>query len=281
MNNYKICNNLSIPMIGFGTWRLKNNADTVEIIKNAVKCGYRCFDTASAYGNEEMIGLGLKESNISREELFISGKLWNDDRGYDNIIEACKRTIEKLNCEYLDMYLIHWPASKAVHDDWIKINNETWKAFEYLYNEGLVKAIGVCNFKKNQLEELLKEASIKPMVNQIEYHVGYTQDETVNYCRDIDILIEAWSPLGSGKMLKVDEIKEMAQKYNVSPAKLCLRWCIQNGVLPLPKSKNLERMKDNIDVFDFEISKDDMKKLNEMPYVGGSGLDSESITLFG
>ena len=275
-----LSNNNKIPCIGFGTWKLKNNDETSEIIKEAIKCGYRHFDTAFAYGNEEAVGKGLKESKINREELFITGKLWNDDRGYDNIINACKRTINNLQCDYLDLYLIHWPASKTVHDDWIEINNETWKAFEYLYQNGYVKAIGVCNFKKNQLEELLKSAKIKPMVNQIEFHIGFRQEETVDYCKKNNILVEAWSPLGSGKILKVESLKEIADKYNVSVAKLCLRWCLQNGTIPLPKSKNIERMQDNLDIFNFEISEEDMQMLNNFPYVGGSGLDSETLTLF-
>lgn len=273
-------NNNQILLVGFGTWKLKNNEQTVEIIKEAIKCGYRHFDTAFAYGNEEAVGKGLKESLINREELFITGKLWNDDRGYDNIINACKRTISNLQCEYLDLYLIHWPASKAVHDDWIDINNETWKAFEYLYQNGYVKAIGVCNFKKNQLEELLKIAKIKPMVNQIEFHVGFRQEDTVDYCKKNNILVEAWSPLGSGKMLKVEALKEIADKYNVSVAQLCLRWCLQNETIPLPKSKDTQRMKENLNIFNFEISEEDMQILNDFPYVGGSGLDSETITLF-
>lgn len=281
MNNYILQNGKQIPIIGFGTWKLKNNEETIEIIKNAVLSGYRHFDTAYAYGNEKMVGIGLKEANIKREEIFISAKLWNDDRGYENIIKACKRTIDNLGCEYLDMYLIHWPASKAVHENWIEINNETWKAFEYLYNEGLVKAIGVCNFKKNQLVELMKEASIMPMVNQIEYHIGMRQEDTVNFCFDSNIIVEAWSPLGSGKMLKNQDIIDIALKYNVTPAQLCIKWCLQNNVLPLPKSKNLERMKQNLDVFSFTINDEDMKILNNMPYIGGSGLDSEEITLFG
>lgn len=281
METYTLNNNNKIPKIGFGTWKLKNNNDTIEIIKNAVMSGYRHFDTAYAYGNEVMVGKGLKESNIDRKELFISSKLWNDDRGYDNIINACKRSIENLGCEYLDMYLIHWPASKAVHDDWIDINNETWKAFEYLYNEGLVKAIGVCNFKVNQLEELIKNANIKPMVNQIEYHIGQRQSDIIDYCFNNNIVVEAWSPLGSGKMLKNDVIQNMAKKYNISPAQLCIKWCLDNGVLPLPKSKDKDRMKENLDIFDIIISKEDKEILDNMPYIGGSGLDSEEITLFG
>ena len=281
MKSYKLANGNSVPSIGYGTWKLKNNDETVDIVKTAVLTGYRHIDTAKAYQNEEVVGKGIKASGVLREDLFISGKLWNDDRGFDNIIEACKNTIRTLDCDYLDMYLIHWPASKAVHDDWQKINEETWKAFEYLYNEGYVKAIGVCNFKKNQLEELLKTAIIKPMVNQIEFHVGFRQEETVDYCKENDILVEAWSPLGSGKMLKSEELKTMADKYNVSVAQLCIKWCLQNGVLPLPKSKNENRMKENLQLDDFEISSEDMEYLNNMPYIGGSGLDSETIILFG
>ena len=276
----KLNNGIVIPPIGFGTWKLKNNDETVEIIKEAIGCGYRHIDTAFAYGNEETIGKGIKVSNINRKELFITGKLWNDDRGYENIINACKRTIKNLNCEYLDLYLIHWPASKAVHDDWIEINNETWKAFEYLYEQGLVKAIGVCNFKINQLEELIKVAKIKPMVNQIEFHIGAYNKDILDFCYKNDILVEAWSPLGSGKLFKVDELKDMALKYNVSVAQLCIKWCLQNNTLPLPKSKSIERIKNNLDVFDFEISKEDMEFLNNFREVGNSGLDSETITLF-
>ena len=272
---------LDIPSIGFGTWKLKNDLSTVDIVKNAIDCGYRLIDTASAYGNEEAIGTAIFESKIPRNNLFISGKLWNEDRGYENIISACKRTIENLKCDYLDLYLVHWPASKAVHKDWIEINNETWKAFEYLYNEGLVKNIGVCNFKVNQLEELMKSANIKPYVNQIEFHIGYMQKEIVDFCRKNDIKIQAWSPLGSGKILKVKEINEMAMKYGVSCAQLCIKWCIQNNTIPLPKSKNIERMIENISINNFEISKEDMELLNNMPFVGGYSFDSEQIEIFG
>ena len=275
LNNGKI-----IPSIGFGTWKLKNNEETVEVIKEAIKCGYSHIDTAFAYGNEETIGKGIKESNIDRKDLFITGKLWNDDRGYENIINACKRTIKNLNCEYLDLYLIHWPASKAVHDDWIEINKETWQALEYLYEQGLVKAIGVCNFKINQLEELIKTAKIKPMVNQIEFHIGVYNKDILDYCNRNNIVVEAWSPLGSGKLFKVEELKLMASKYNVSVAQLCIRWCLQNNTLPLPKSKNIERIKNNLDVFNFKITDEDMEYLNNFREVGSSGLDSETITLF-
>lgn len=178
------------------------------------------------------------------------------------------------------MYLIHWPASPALYENWKDINNETWRAFEYLYKEGFVKNIGVCNFKKHQLESLLETYTIKPAVNQIEFHPGFMQSETTEFCKENGIKVEAWSPLGSGKMLKRECLKEIANKYNVSVAKLCLRWCIQNNVIPISKSTKLENMIENLSIFDFEISNEDMQIINEMPYMGGSGLDSDTLTLF-
>lgn len=279
--DYLLNNNMKVPAIAFGTWKFPNDETTVEIIKNAIESGYRYIDTAKAYGNEEFIGKGVKESKIAREDIIIGGKLWNEDRGYNNIIKACQETIQRLACEYLDVYLMHWPASPAVHEDWRKINQETWQAMEYLYEQGLVKAIGVCNFKVNQLEELIKICKIKPIVNQIEFHPGFMQKEIVDYCKERDILIEAWSPLGSGKMLKKEELKTVAQKYGKDVAQICIKWCLQNEVLPIPKTKDVDRMKSNLDVFNFKISAEDMQYLNNLPYLGGSGLDSETITLFG
>lgn len=278
---YLLNNDMKVPNIAFGTWKFPNDEATVEIIKNAIESGYRYIDTAKAYGNEEFIGKGVKKSKIAREDIIIGGKLWNEDRGYNNIIKACQETIKRLDCEYLDVYLMHWPASPAVHEDWKKINQETWKAMEYLYEQGLVKAIGVCNFKVNQLEELIKEGKIRPMINQIEFHPGFMQKEIVDYCKEREILVEAWSPLGSGKMLKKEELKTVAKKYGKDVAQICIKWCLQNEVLPIPKTKDVDRMKSNLNVFDFEISAEDMQYLNDLPYLGGSGLDSETITLFG
>jgi len=277
---YKLNNNLEVPNIAFGTWKFPNSQETIEIISNAIKNGYRYIDTAKAYGNEIVVGKGIKDSYIKREDIIIAGKLWNDDRGYDNIIRACNETIKNLNCDYLDIYLVHWPASKAVHENWEEINLETWKAMEKLYKLGLVKAIGVCNFKVNQLEALIKDIEIKPMINQIEFHPGFMQKEILEYCRKENILVEAWSPLGSGKLIKKEELKVIAKKYNKDVAQICIRWCLQNGVLPIPKTKEIDRMRSNLDVFNFEIIEEDMKYLNDLPYIGGLGLDSETITLF-
>lgn len=278
---FELSNGITIPSIGFGTWKLPNDDRIIEIIKNAIESGYRHFDTASAYGNEKMLGKAFKLSGINRKEIFITGKLWNDDRGYENIIKACKRTIKNLECEYLDLYLIHWPASKAVHKDWAEINNETWKAFEYLYEQGLVKSIGVCNFKKHHLEKLMESSKIMPMVDQIEFHPGQIQKETVDFCHNNNIIVEAWSPLGSGKILEKEILIEIAKKYNRSVAQLCIKWCLQNNVLPLPKSDIVEFMQQNLIKEPFEINKDDMKTLNELPFMGGSNLDPDTIELFG
>lgn len=278
--NYKLNNGLEIPNIAFGTWKFPDNETTSQIIANAIESGYRYIDTAKSYENEESVGRGIKNANIKREDIIIGGKLWNDDRGYDNIIKACHKTIEALNCDYLDIYLIHWPASKAVHENWEEINAETWLAMEYLYNSGIVKAIGVCNFKINQLEALMENAKIKPMINQIECHPGFMQNEIIEFCKKQDILVEAWSPLGSGKLMKKEKMKAIASKYNKDVAQICIKWCLQNGVLPLPKTSDKDRMKSNLNVFDFEISQDDMNYLNNLPYMAASGLDSETITIF-
>jgi len=277
---FELNNGNKVPNIGYGTWKLTNDEDNANIIKTAIDVGYRHIDTAASYANEEIIGIGIEESHVNRSELFITGKLWNSDRGFENVVSACKRTIKNLKCEYLDLYLMHWPASPAVHENWIEINNDTWRAFEYLYEEGLVKAIGISNFKVSQLEELIKNNKIRPMVNQIEFHPGFMQKETFDYCKQNAILIEAWSPLGSGKLLKKQELKDIAEKYNVSVAKLCIKWCLQNGVVPIPKSTSKDRMIENLNVDDFTILEEDMEVLNNLPYIGGYGFDSETITIF-
>ena len=275
---YKLNNGKEIPSIGFGTFRLKEEVEDVVI--NAIEVGYKMIDTASSYLNEEYVGNAIKKANVDRKDLFITGKLWNDSREFEKIVEACKETLKKLNVEYLDLYLVHWPASPVLYPNWKVINANVWKALEYLYEEGLVKSIGVSNFKKSQLEELMKVAKIKPMVNQIEFHIGFMQEETLKYCQENDILVEAWSPCGGGKLLKKEIIKEMAEKYNVSPAKLCLRWCVEHGVIPITKSTNIDRMKDNFNLYDFKISKEDMDILDSQPFIGGYGFDSETITIF-
>lgn len=268
--------NRNIPHIGFGTWKFKNNSDTTEIIKNAINIGYKLIDTASSYQNEEAIGVAI--ANHNRSELFVSGKLWNADR--DNVEAACDRTLQNLKCNYLDLYLVHWPASKAVHNNWVEINNRVWNQMEQLVTKGKVKSIGVSNFNVNQLQYLLNNCNIKPYVNQIEFHPGFVQQEIVDYCKSQDISVQAWSPLRSGRALKKKQIIEIAEKYGKSPAQIILKWCIQNDIIPIVKSSNEERMKSNLDL-DFTLLDDDVNYLNNLPYMGSSGLDSETLTLFG
>lgn len=273
-DSYKLSNGVEIPCIGFGTWQTPEGEVTIDSVKAALKAGYRHIDTAAAYGNEEGVGKAISESVIDRKDIFLTTKLWNSHRGYDKTLKAFDSSLKKLGMEYVDLYLIHWPSNKT---DGAQVNYDTWRAFEELYKSGKVKAIGVSNFLKHHLETLLEKAEVVPTVNQIEFHPGFMQEETVSFCQSNDILIEAWSPLGTGKMLKNKDLIHIAQNYNRSVAQLCIRWCLQNETLPLPKSVTPERIVENSKVFDFEISEDDMKKINDMPYIGGSGLNPDTV----
>ena len=283
MNNFKslkdtftLSNGYKIPCIGFGTWQTPDGETAVNAVKEAIKLGYKHIDTAAIYGNEKSIGKAIKEIGINRDELFITSKVWNKERGYKTTLKAFEKTLNDLCIDYLDLYLIHWPASVNQFKDWDNINLETWRAMTELYKAGKIKSIGVSNFMPHHLKSLM-ETEIKPMVNQIEFHVGFMQEETFKYCNDNNILIEAWGPLGTGKMLDNETLKEIANKYNKSIAQLCIRWCLQNNTLPLPKSVTPSRIKENADIFDFVISDEDMKKINSMPYFGGSGHHPDKV----
>ncbi len=269
---------LDSKSIVFGTWKLPQTNETVEIVKEAIEVGYRFLDTASAYQNEEFIGQGILKSNISRDEIFITGKLWNSDR--DNVEKAYETTLKNLKVSYLDLYLMHWPASPAVYKDSEKINARVWREFEKLYKDKKVRAIGVCNFSIRQLQELEKTAEILPMVNQIEVHPGCFPKELISYCQSKNILVEAWSPLGHGKLLKKEPLLKLANSYSITVPELCLAWCLQNGVIPVVKSKNKERMLTNLKAMNIKIKKEDMEYLNNLEPMACSNLDSETITLF-
>lgn len=274
MKKLKLYNGIEIPEIGFGTWHIKDEKELEFSIKTAVENGYTHIDTASKYKNEELIGNTIEKYNIPRENLFITSKLWNEDKGYDNTIKAFQETLDRLKTDYLDLYLIHWPMTA---DNWEELNAETWRAFEDLYKMGKVKAIGVSNFMIQHMESLRKTANILPMVDQIEFHPGMMQKEILEYCRNNNIVVEAWSPLGSGRMLDNEDLKRIADKYKKSVAQICVKWCVQNNVIPLPKSTHLERIKDNIDIYDFKISDEDMEYINNMEYFAGSGLTPNKI----
>ena len=276
-DTFTLNNGYKIACIGFGTWQTPDGDTAVNAVKDAVKLGYKHIDTAAIYGNEVSIGKAIKESGINRNELFITSKVWNKERGYKTTLAAFDKTLNDLQLDYLDLYLIHWPASQNQFKDWDNINLETWKAMTELYKAGKIKSIGVSNFMLHHLKSLM-ETEVKPMVNQIEFHPGFMQEETVKYCNDNNILIEAWSPLGTGKMLNNSTLKEIAAKYNKSAAQLCIRWCLQNNTLPLPKSVTSSRIKENTEIFDFNISDEDMKIINSMEYCGGSGHHPDKVS---
>ncbi|THF51709.1 aldo/keto reductase [Flavobacterium supellecticarium] len=275
--DYTLNNGVTIPEIGFGTWQTPDGATAVLAVQSALENGYRHIDTAAIYGNEKSIGQAIADSGIDRKELFITSKLWNSERGYESTLKAFEKTLSDLQTDYLDLYLIHWPANAKQFSDWKQKNADTWRAFETLYQDGKIKAIGLSNFMVHHLEALLETATVKPVINQIEYHPGYLQMEVVAFCKANDILIEAWSPLGTGKMLNDPTLLEIASNYNVSVAQLCIRWCLQNGTLPLPKSVTPERIKQNLNVYHFEISESDMKRIDALPYIGGSGLLPDEV----
>lgn len=278
MENYTLQNGVEIPEIGFGTWQTPDGETALKAVKSALEAGYTHIDTAAIYGNEKSIGKAIKESGADRNSLFITSKLWNSERGYDSTLKAFEKTCTDLQTDYLDLYLIHWPANSQQFSNWAELNAETWRAFEDLYNAGKIRAIGVSNFLVHHLNELIKSAEIIPMVNQIEFHPGFMQAGTVEFCRTNNMLIEAWSPLGTGKMLDNPDLKDIAAHYHVSVAQLCIRWCLQNKTLPLPKSVTPERIQQNLKVFDFEISAEDMQRIDELPFIGGSGLNPDEVS---
>lgn len=254
-------NGIKMPCIGLGVFRVEDSKELVNAVKIAIKNGYRSIDGAAIYGNEEAMGegirQGIKEAGISREDLFITSKVWNADLGYEKTIEAYEASLKRLGLEYLDLYLIHWPVEGKY--------KEAWKALEYLYKEGRVKAIGVSNFQVHHLEDLLKDAEIKPVINQVELHPQLTQKTVREFCKNNNIQVEAWSPLMAGNGLLDNEVlKEIANKYNKSVAQVVLRWDIQSGIVTIPKSTNEGRLIQNIDIFDFNLTDEDIKKIDSL-----------------
>jgi len=250
-------NDVEMPWFGLGVFKVEEGPELVNAVKTAIKHGYRSVDTAAIYGNEEGVGKGiiegLKEARIPREKLFITSKVWNADLGYESTIAAYETSIKKLGLEYLDLYLIHWPVEGKY--------KEAWRALETLYKEGRVKAIGVSNFHIHHLQELMKDAEIKPMINQVEYHPRLTQQELQAFCQEQDIQLEAWSPLMQGQLLDHEILKEIASKHHKSVAQIILRWDLQNGVVTIPKSTKEHRIIENANVFDFELTNVEMEMI--------------------
>ena len=262
MNNqndcYKLSNGVEIPCIGFGMWQTPDNITGVNAVKSAIQAGYTHIDTAQAYGNEDCVQKAIAQSGVDRKKLFITTKLWNTNHSYDLTMKSFEESLRKLGTDYVDLFLIHWPNPAAFRDHWQKANAETWKAMEELYEAGKIRAIGISNFRPHHIETLLETAKIKPMVNQIRLCPGETQDEVVDYCKSLGMVIEAYSPLGTGKIFDVPQMKVLAEKYGKSIAQICVRWSLQRGYLPLPKSVTPSRIEENLKVFDFELEDADV-----------------------
>ncbi len=267
-STYSLPNEKKIPCIGFGTWQSADGNEAYNAVISALECGYRHIDTASAYKNEESVGKAIndfiKSSGVKREEIFVTTKLWNDDHGYEATKKAIEVSLQKLKLDYLDLYLIHWPNPLKFRDCWAEKNAESWRAMEEAYKDGLLRSIGLSNFCERHIDELLKTAQIKPMANQIKLCPGQNQKALASYSRNLGMVVEGYSPMGTGGIFSSEEMKEIAAKYDRSIAQICVRWSLQQGYLPLPKSVHKERILENAQVFDFSLSEDDIARISAM-----------------
>jgi diketogulonate reductase-like aldo/keto reductase len=267
---YYTYNGLGVPCVGYGSWRTPAGEVCVKGVLTALEAGYRHIDTAAAYANEESVGEGIQLSSVLRKEIFLTSKLWNTDQG-NNTRKAFELSLKKLKTDYLDLYLIHWPIAYDFRESYPREMLESWHVLEELYQESLVRAIGVSNFLTHHLELLAKEANIQPMVNQIELHVGYHQQETVDYCKAKNIVLEAWSPICKGTAFELPEVKAVAARHNKTGAQILIRWCLEKGYAPLPKSVTPSRIHENANVFDFTLSSEDIFILDSITKVGRLG----------
>ncbi|ALJ06527.1 oxidoreductase [Pseudalgibacter alginicilyticus] len=259
-----------LPIIGFGTYK-STEQEGIQSIKNALKIGYRMFDTAAKYNNEKEVGTAIHESGFDRKEIIITTKLWRENLGYEATKKAFNKSLKTLKLDYIDLYLIHWPANARNYDDWQKTNADTWRAMEELQADGKIKSIGLSNFWQEHLEALFLTANVAPAINQIEFHPGYWQPELTEFCKSNDIMVESWSPLARGKVFGNEVIQSLAKHHHKSIAQICLRWITQHGVISIPKSNTLKRIEDNFNIFDFKLSDKEMLLINELPEMGFSG----------
>ena len=267
--NLILSNGIKMPMLGLGVYLSKDGDEVRNAVKWALDTGYRHIDTAAIYRNERGVGQAIKESPVNRDEIFLVSKVWNSDQGYDSTLRAYDKSLEKLATDYLDLYLVHWPVSGKY--------KETWKALEHLYQQGRVKAIGVSNFMQHHLEDLLIDASVVPMVNQMEFHPYLMQNELREFCRLHNICYEAWSPLMQGKVFGLELFHELASKYKRTIAQITLRWHIQHNVVTIPKSVKKERIIENAQIFDFKISEEDMKLIDSLDRSERIGPDPDNF----
>jgi len=279
--NYTLSNGVEIPKLGLGTWMIDND-EVAEVVKDALEIGYRHIDTAQAYQNESGVGDGIKESDIAREDIFVTTKIAAELKSYDEAAASIDESLKKMGLEYIDLIIIHSPKPWAEfhgEDHYLEGNKEVWKALEEAYQAGKVKAIGLSNFEKVDVENILEYCTVKPMVNQVLAHISNTPHDLIQYSEDNDILVEAYSPMGHGELFKNEKVKEMAEKYDGSIPQLCIRYGLQLGLLPLPKSGNPEHIKSNAEV-DFSISEEDMEFLKNMEKIEDYG-DASVFPVYG
>jgi methylglyoxal/glyoxal reductase len=262
-------NGVKMPWFGLGVYKAQEGSEVIQAVKSAINAGYKSIDTAALYQNEEGVGTAIKESGVSREELFITTKVWNADQGYDSTLHAFEESRKKLGLEYIDLYLIHWPVKGKYQ--------ETWRALEKLYSNGAVRAIGVSNFQLHHLQDVMADCKVVPMLNQVEYHPYFTQKEVLSFCKENEIQMEAWSPLARGEALHDPVLVELGDKYKKSPAQIILRWDLQNGVITIPKSVHENRIRQNADIFDFELSAEDMDKITGLNKNKRTGADPDNF----
>ncbi len=253
---FTLNNGVKMPYFGLGVYLSEDGQEVINAVKWALDEGYRHIDTASIYKNEEGVGQGIAESTVDRENVFVVSKVWNSDQGYEHTLKAFNDSLNRLGLDYLDLYLIHWPAAGKY--------KETWRALEHLYHQKKVRAIGVSNFMQHHLEDLLKDAEVVPMVNQMEFHPFLVQQDLIDFCNEKGIQYEAWSPMMQGRVFKMEEFKQLADKYGKSIAQIVLRWNLQKGVITIPKSSKKERIIANAAIFDFELATEDIALLDAM-----------------
>ncbi|MDT0645161.1 aldo/keto reductase [Zunongwangia sp. F260] len=246
-------NGVDMPYLGLGVYKSNNGDEVIKAVHSALEIGYRHIDTASMYKNEEGVGEAIRSSGVLRDEIFVTTKVWNDDEGYESTLKAFEKSLKSLQIKYIDLYLIHWPTAKYI---------DTWRALEKLYRDGKAKAIGVCNCMEHHLEELKNKSEVIPMVLQNEFHPRLVQRDLIDYCKKNNIQYEAWSPLMRGKVMQIEELKQLARKYDKSVAQLVIRWSLQKGVLTIPKSVHKQRILENSQVFDFQILLEDMARID-------------------
>jgi len=259
---YELSNGLEIPCVGYGAWSNEDEEIVIPRFASVIEAGYRLIDTALGYSNEKSVGAAIKKSGIPRDQFFITSKI--SDGGYERTIASLEESMANLGVDYVELYLIHWPNDSDSQDEWQKINAGTWKALEEFYEAKKIGAIGISNFYLRHIETLLKTAKISPMVNQLRLCPGDTKDELVDFCRSHNMLLQAYSPLGAGRIFEVPEMKKLADKYGKSISQICMRWSLQMGYNPLPRTASTERMKENIDIFDFELLESDVQLITDL-----------------